>query len=201
MAGLMVIGCIQPVRHGRACRPAAPSPALPRKQRRRAARLRARPWRFTPSSTGLAALSGAPSSDKIGRKVVDLCSCARSGRHHAAVLLRSAARELGLIVGACIIGFNFGGNFALFPAATADFFGNKNVGHQLRLGVPGLRCRRYFRAADRRPLRRRRRRRRRAWNMPFIIAGVACIVGALISASVRPPRAKAAVAPARAAKA
>ncbi len=27
-----------------------------------------------------------------------------------------------------MIGFNFGGNFALFPAATADYFGNKNVG-------------------------------------------------------------------------
>ena len=29
---------------------------------------------------------------------------------------------------AALIGFNFGGNFALFPAATADSFGSKNVG-------------------------------------------------------------------------
>ena len=36
--------------------------------------------------------------------------------------------EWGLYIGAAIIGFNFGGNFALFPAATADYFGNKNVG-------------------------------------------------------------------------
>jgi len=34
----------------------------------------------------------------------------------------------GFIVAAALIDFNFGGNFALFPAATADFFGNKNVG-------------------------------------------------------------------------
>ena len=35
---------------------------------------------------------------------------------------------LGLIIGAGIIGLNFGGNFALFPAATAVYFGKKNVG-------------------------------------------------------------------------
>ena len=29
---------------------------------------------------------------------------------------------------ASLIGFCFGGNFALFPSATADFFGTKNVG-------------------------------------------------------------------------
>ena len=29
---------------------------------------------------------------------------------------------------AALIGFNFGGNFALFPAATADTFGSKYVG-------------------------------------------------------------------------
>ena len=29
---------------------------------------------------------------------------------------------------AALIGFNFGGNFALFPAATADYFGSRNVG-------------------------------------------------------------------------
>ena len=36
--------------------------------------------------------------------------------------------SLGLIIGAGIIGLNFGGNFALFPAATAVYFGKKNVG-------------------------------------------------------------------------
>ena len=30
-----------------------------------------------------------------------------------------------------------------------------------------------------------------AWKMPFIIAGVACLAGAVISAAVRPPRPKA----------
>jgi OFA family oxalate/formate antiporter-like MFS transporter len=36
--------------------------------------------------------------------------------------------EISLTVGASIVGFNFGGNFALFPSATADLFGAKNLG-------------------------------------------------------------------------
>ena len=36
--------------------------------------------------------------------------------------------ELTLAIGASIVGFNFGGNFALFPSATADLFGAKNLG-------------------------------------------------------------------------
>ncbi len=36
--------------------------------------------------------------------------------------------EASLSVGAALVGFNFGGNFALFPSATADFFGSKNLG-------------------------------------------------------------------------
>jgi MFS family permease len=36
--------------------------------------------------------------------------------------------SVGLILGAGIIGLNFGGNFALFPAATAVYFGKKNIG-------------------------------------------------------------------------
>ena len=36
--------------------------------------------------------------------------------------------ELALLIAACVVGFNFGGNFALFPSATADLFGSKNLG-------------------------------------------------------------------------
>jgi OFA family oxalate/formate antiporter-like MFS transporter len=46
-------------------------------------------------------------------------------------------------LGAAVIGFNFGGNFALFPTATADTFGAKNVGQNypwvfLAYGVGGI---------------------------------------------------------------
>jgi len=33
-----------------------------------------------------------------------------------------------LALGAALVGFCFGGNFAMFPSATADYFGTKNVG-------------------------------------------------------------------------
>ncbi|MBU0679143.1 MAG: OFA family MFS transporter [Verrucomicrobia bacterium] len=33
-----------------------------------------------------------------------------------------------LAIAAAVVGFNFGGNFALFPSATADLFGAKNLG-------------------------------------------------------------------------
>ncbi|MFP4092486.1 MAG: hypothetical protein ACLFT3_19405, partial [Cyclobacteriaceae bacterium] len=39
-----------------------------------------------------------------------------------------AGNELALYLGSALIGFNFGGNFALFPTITADVFGAKNVG-------------------------------------------------------------------------
>jgi OFA family oxalate/formate antiporter-like MFS transporter len=32
------------------------------------------------------------------------------------------------MVVASLVGFCFGGNFALFPSSTADYFGSKNVG-------------------------------------------------------------------------
>jgi OFA family oxalate/formate antiporter-like MFS transporter len=43
-------------------------------------------------------------------------------------LLIGANTELTIAVAACIVGFNFGGNFALFPSATADLFGSRNFG-------------------------------------------------------------------------
>lgn len=36
--------------------------------------------------------------------------------------------EASLSIGAALVGFNFGGNFALFPSVTADLFGAKNLG-------------------------------------------------------------------------
>ena len=36
--------------------------------------------------------------------------------------------EVSIAVAASLVGFNFGGNFALFPSATADLFGSKNLG-------------------------------------------------------------------------
>ncbi len=66
-------------------------------------------------------------SDKLGRKrsVIIMTST------QAVFLLAfipMAGSEYALYLGAALIGFNFGGNFALFPALTADEFGNTSVG-------------------------------------------------------------------------
>jgi MFS family permease len=108
----------------------------------------------------------------------------------------------GLIAGACIIGFNFGGNFALFPAATADFFGNKNVGLNygwvfLAYGVAGI-CgpliAGYFTDAAKAAAEAAATpqaallAKLAAWRMPFLIAGIGCFVGAALAAILKPPR-------------
>lgn len=54
-----------------------------------------------------------------------------------------AGKETMLYLGAMLIGFNFGGNFALFPALTADEFGKNTVGQNyplvfLAFGTGGL---------------------------------------------------------------
>jgi OFA family oxalate/formate antiporter-like MFS transporter len=51
--------------------------------------------------------------------------------------------EMTLSIAAAWVGFNFGGNLALFPSTTADFFGTKNVGINYGLvftayGVAGI---------------------------------------------------------------
>jgi OFA family oxalate/formate antiporter-like MFS transporter len=48
-----------------------------------------------------------------------------------------------IVIGASVIGFCFGGNFALFPSTTADYFGSKNIGLNYALvftsyGIAGI---------------------------------------------------------------
>ncbi len=81
-------------------------------------------------------------SDKIGRKKSIIIMTAMQG---IVVILFTymAGNEILLYLGATLIGFNFGGNFALFPSYTADTFGAKSVGMNypfvfLAYGVGGL---------------------------------------------------------------
>ena len=136
---------------------------------------------------GLGRIVWGTASDKIGRKVALFLMCLIQGVMMLA-FFKVGSTEMGLIIGACIIGFNFGGNFALFPAATADFFGNKNVGTNypwvfLAYGVAGIvgpQIAGYFKdnaAGD-----------VNAWKTPFIIAGVACLVAAALALMLRAPK-------------
>ncbi len=81
-------------------------------------------------------------SDKLGRKTSIIIMTATQG---ILVILFTymAGSEILLYLGATLIGFNFGGNFALFPTITADTFGAKNVGQNypfvfLAYGVGGI---------------------------------------------------------------
>jgi len=139
---------------------------------------------------GLGRIVWGTASDKIGRKAALFLMCLIQGVMMLA-FFKVGASYAGLVLGACVIGFNFGGNFALFPAATADFFGNKNVGANypwvfLAYGVAGIagpQVAGYFKDAavesgggvD-------------AWKMPFIIAGVACLVAAALGLMLKAPK-------------
>jgi OFA family oxalate/formate antiporter-like MFS transporter len=66
-------------------------------------------------------------SDKIGRRYAfGLMFSAQA--LSMALLFLTAANPIVFFIVAASVGFNFGGNFALFPATTADYFGNKTVG-------------------------------------------------------------------------
>ena len=132
-------------------------------------------------------------SDRIGRKTTITLMAALQGltmlmTYHAFI---SFEFVYGFIIAAALIGFNYGGSFALFPAITADYFGNKNVGSNYgwmftAYGVAGLTgplLAGYFKDAA------QGASQPAVWMTPFIIAGGVCLLGAVIMAfTTRPTR-------------
>jgi MFS family permease len=132
-------------------------------------------------------------SDRIGRKAAIIAMSAFQGvimlsLYHGFINFGMAT---GLIIGASFVGFNYGGIFALFPAITADFFGNKEVGRNYGwvftaygvAGIAGPLLAGVFKDAavmGGSP---------QVWMTPFLIAGLACLIGALIMLFTRAPRA------------
>jgi OFA family oxalate/formate antiporter-like MFS transporter len=97
---------------------------------------------FFSLANGLGRIIWGMLSDKLGRKTSIIIMTATQG---VMVILFTymAGTEVLLYIGAALIGFNFGGNFALFPTITADTFGAKNVGQNypfvfLAYGVGGI---------------------------------------------------------------
>ncbi len=139
---------------------------------------------------GLGRIAWGSISDRTGRRRAIIIMCALQGVMML-LLYEMGGSTLGLIIAASVIGFNFGGNFALFPAATAVYFGNRNVGQNygfvfLAYGFAGLSgplVAAFFRdSANSGDV--------SAWMTPFIIAGVACLLAAAISLFIKPPRPK-----------
>ncbi len=80
-----------------------------------------------PVGNGLGRLTWGALSDRLGRPrtiaaMMALQAAAMFAFPHMACIPEA------LYIGAALVGFNFGGNFALFPTATADFFGAACVG-------------------------------------------------------------------------
>ena len=119
--------------------------------------------------------------DKLGRKRSVVLMAASQG-----VLLMLFTSMAGdattLYLFAALIGFNFGGNFALFPALTADEFGNGAVGSNypwvfLSYGAGGI----LF------PLLGGWLGDGGHFPLAFSISGILCLLGAVASFLVVPP--------------
>ena len=143
---------------------------------------------FFALANGIGRIAWGTISDKLGRKASLFLMCLVQGI--IMLLFFKMGTNMSLLyLGAAIIGFNFGGNFALFPAATADFFGNKNVGSNypwvfLAYGVGGIvgpilggMFGRLAKGGD-----------IGAWATPFMIGGVACLAAAVIALLLKPPK-------------
>ena len=158
---------------------------------------------------GLGRIVWGTVSDKIGRKMALFLMCLIQGIMMLA-FFQVGTTKMGLIVGACVIGFNFGGNFALFAAASADFFGNKRVGMNypfvfLAYGIAGIAgpyVAGYFKDAAKAAAAEAAQATTQVsnaltsvtvdpWHTPFIIAGVACLIAAALALMLKAPKVKA----------
>ncbi len=137
---------------------------------------------FFSLANGIGRVAWGTLSDKLGRKTSVLIMALSQG---IIVLLftKMAATPVLLYLGATIIGFNFGGNFALFPAFTADLFGDKNVGLNypyvyLSYGVGGILG----------PVLGGMLGDMGNFGLAFTICGILCLLGALLAALIKHPQ-------------
>ena len=136
---------------------------------------------FFSIANGIGRIVWGTLSDKLGRKNSVMFMAGSQG----VILLlftSMAGNEYLLYLGAALIGFNFGGNFALFPALTADEFGNSTVGKNyplvfLSYGVGGI----LF------PVLGGVLGDMGNFPLAFSICGIACISGAILIELVFPP--------------
>lgn len=136
---------------------------------------------FFSLANGLGRIGWGTISDRIGRKPSLIIMAASQG-----VLMIAFPTMCGrpglLYLAATLIGFNFGGNFALFPTITADTFGNEHIGQNygwvfLSYGVGGIFG----------PILGGRLGDLGNFPLAFTIVGILCLVAAAIIAALKPP--------------
>ncbi|MGA1793050.1 MAG: OFA family MFS transporter [Thermoplasmatota archaeon] len=139
---------------------------------------------FYSLANGFGRIAWGAISDKIGRRWAFISMFAIQG---AMMILFYfiGGNEYLLYLGAAVIGFNFGGNFALFPSATADFFGNKSVGLNygfvfFSYGIGGLLG----------PMLGGIMGDMNLWVWAFIPAGIALFISAVIAFLLKAPKKK-----------
>jgi OFA family oxalate/formate antiporter-like MFS transporter len=129
-------------------------------------------------------------SDRIGRTVSFVIMFAFQAV--MMFMLAGMRSELSLAVAASIVGFNFGGNFALFPSATADLFGAKNLGANYGwvftsygiAGVAGIYAGNTAKTMT------------GSYQAAFVLAGCLCILSAVLAVGLQIARKRAAARPA-----
>lgn len=131
---------------------------------------------------GLGRIVWGSLSDRMGRKNAITTMCLLQGLVMIAFYFVGGT-EWGIYLAAAAIGFNFGGNFALFPAITADYFGNAKVGTNypwvfLSYGVGGVIG----------PVLGGMMGDAKAWMWAFLPAGIACLVMAAVVRTLEPPK-------------
>ncbi len=145
---------------------------------------------FYSLANGIGRIAWGTISDKIGYKLSLVIMCAVQGVVMLLFYLLGGAPGL-LYVAALLIGFNFGGNFALFPLATADMFGAKNLGRNYgwvftAYGVGGIVG--PVLAGILRDASLRSGSGLQGWLTVFTICGIACLAAATIGWFVKPPQ-------------
>ncbi|NQU49384.1 MAG: OFA family MFS transporter [Planctomycetes bacterium] len=136
---------------------------------------------FFSLANGLGRILWGMASDKLGRRKSIIIMMATQAVFVICFQWAAGSPTL-LYLFAALIGFNFGGNFALFPTATADIFGTKYVGQNygwvfLAYGVGGILG----------PVLGGKLGDMKNFPMAFTICGVLCLVAAGITMAVRSP--------------
>jgi OFA family oxalate/formate antiporter-like MFS transporter len=132
-------------------------------------------------------------SDRLGR-VRTMCIMGLCAAFACAFLVRGAGSISQLLVGLCLAVFAFGGYLALMPAATADYYGPKNVGANYGLvftafGVCGFFVPRYF--AEIVDAAKKAGNIAAGYNQVYLILAGMAAAGALLALTLRAPRSRA----------